>query len=55
MAHAKQRSSGAVERPSLDNFPTDLTGARKEDLLEVSKRFGVDFMRLQFTDIMGIN
>ena len=55
MAHAKQRSSGAVERPSLDNFPTDLSGARKEDLLEVSKRFGVDFMRLQFTDIMGIN
>jgi glutamine synthetase len=55
MAHAKQRSSGAVERPSLDSFPTDLTGARKEDLLEVSKRFGVDFMRLQFTDIMGIN
>jgi glutamine synthetase len=55
MAHAKQRSSGAVERPSLDTFPTDLSGARKEDLLEVSKRFGVDFMRLQFTDIMGIN
>jgi glutamine synthetase len=55
MAHAKQRSSGAVERPSLDDFPTDLTGARKEDLLEVAKRFGVDFMRLQFTDIMGIN
>jgi glutamine synthetase len=55
MAHAKQRSSGAIERPSLDNFPTDLTGARKEDLLEVAKRFGVDFMRLQFTDIMGIN
>src|SRR5215211_4870550 len=55
MAHSKQRSSGSVERPSLDNFPTDLSGARKEDLLEVSKRFGVDFIRLQFTDIMGIN
>jgi len=55
MAQSKQRSSGSAERPSLDNFPTDLTGASKEDLLEVSHRFGVDFIRLQFTDIMGIN
>jgi glutamine synthetase len=55
MAQAKQRSSGALERPSLDNFPTDLSGAGKDDLLDVSKRFGVDFIRLQFTDIMGIN
>jgi glutamine synthetase len=55
MAHARQRSSGSGERPSLDNFPTDLTGASKEELLDVSHRFGVDFIRLQFTDIMGIN
>ncbi|MGH7512363.1 MAG: type I glutamate--ammonia ligase [Gemmatimonadales bacterium] len=55
MAQSRQRSSGSAERPSLDNFPTDLTGASKEDLLEVSHRFGVDFIRLQFTDIMGIN
>ena len=55
MAQAKQRSIGALERPSLDNFPTDLSGAGKDDLLDVSKRFGVDFIRLQFTDIMGIN
>ena len=55
MAQAKQRSSGSAERPSLDNFPTDLSGASKDDLLEVSHRFGVDFIRLQFTDIMGIN
>jgi glutamine synthetase len=55
MAHARQRSSGSAERPSLDNFPTDLSGASKEDLLDVSRRFGVDFIRLQFTDIMGIN
>ena len=34
MAHAKQRSSGSAERPSLDNFPTDLSGASKDDLLE---------------------
>jgi glutamine synthetase len=55
MAPAKQRTAGSAERPSLDNFPTDLTGATKQDLLEVSSRFGVDFIRLQFTDIMGIN
>ena len=55
MPQPRHRSSGATERPSLDNFPTDLTGASKEDLLEVSNRFGVDFIRLQFTDIMGIN
>ena len=55
MAQSRQRSSGSAERPSLENFPTDLTGASKEDLLEVSHRFGVDFIRLQFTDIMGIN
>jgi len=55
MAHAKQRSSVAAERPSLEDFPTDLSGAGKDDLLEISRRFGVDFIRLQFTDIMGIN
>ncbi|HKT58744.1 MAG TPA: type I glutamate--ammonia ligase [Gemmatimonadales bacterium] len=55
MPQPRHRSSGSTERPSLDNFPTDLTGASKEDLLEVSNRFGVDFIRLQFTDIMGIN
>jgi len=55
MAHAKQRSSSSAERPSLESFPTDLSGASKDDLLEVSSRFGVDFIRLQFTDIMGIN
>ena len=55
MAHAKQRSSSSAERPSLESFPTDLSGAGKDDLLEVSSRFGVDFIRLQFTDIMGIN
>ena len=48
MAHARQqRPPGSAERPSLDNFPTDLTGASKEDVLDVSRRFGVDFIRLQ--------
>jgi glutamine synthetase len=55
MPQSRQRSSGSAERPSLDNFPTDLSGAGKQDLLDVSHRFGVDFIRLQFTDIMGVN
>ncbi len=55
MAHAKQRPGGSAERPSLESFPTDLSGASKEELLGVSHHFGVDFIRLQFTDIMGIN
>jgi glutamine synthetase len=55
MPQPRQRSSGSAERPSLDNFPTDLSGAGKQDLLDVSRRFGVDFIRLQFTDIMGVN
>src|SRR4249919_937003 len=41
--------------PSLEEFPTDLTGARKGDIRELAQRFGVDFLRLQFTDILGVN
>jgi glutamine synthetase len=55
MAQAKQRAAGTTERPSLEGFPTDLAGASKEDLLELTRKFGVDFIRLQFTDILGIN
>ena len=55
MAPAKQRSSGAIERPPLEGFPADLAGASKENVLDLARRFGVDFIRLQFTDIMGIN
>ena len=55
MAQAKQRSTGSTERPSLDGFPSDLSGTGKDDLLDLSRRFGVDFIRLQFTDILGIN
>jgi glutamine synthetase len=55
MAQAKQRAAGSNERPSLEGFPTDLAGAGKEDLLDLTRKFGVDFIRLQFTDILGIN
>jgi glutamine synthetase len=42
-------------RPARDTFPADLSGAGKRDIKELAERFGVDFLRLQFTDILGVN
>ena len=42
-------------RPGLSGFPTDLAGATRAHVLDLAKRFGVDFLRLQFTDILGVN
>src|SRR5213080_2236502 len=33
----------------------DTTGASKQDILALTDKLGVRFMRLQFTDILGIN
>jgi glutamine synthetase len=55
MAQTKQRPAGPPERPSLQDFPTSLAGSSKEEILELAQAFGVDFLRLQFTDILGIN
>src|SRR5262245_22370600 len=33
----------------------DTTGASRKDILELTERLQVRFMRLQFTDILGIN
>ena len=55
MAQPKQRAAAPAQRPSLEGFPTDLTGATKPHILELTRQFGVDFLRLQFTDILGIN
>lgn len=52
MAQGRARRT---DRPSLDGFPSDLTGARKGDIRELAERYGIDFLRLQFTDILGIN
>jgi glutamine synthetase len=41
--------------PSLADFPRHLSGASKADVLKLTRDFGVDFLRLQFTDILGIN
>jgi glutamine synthetase len=42
-------------RPAREAFPTDLSGAGKRDILELAEQFHVDFLRLQFTDILGVN
>src|SRR5688572_27827965 len=45
----------ATQRPSLHEFPTDLGTASKAEILKLTDRFAIDFLRLQFTDILGIN
>ena len=42
-------------RPARETFPADLSGAGKRDIKELAEKFGVDFLRLQFTDILGVN
>ena len=55
MTQTRQRQSGSTERPTLDGFPSDLGSAGKDDVLDLARRFSVDFIRLQFTDILGVN
>src|SRR3954452_12720619 len=55
MPDKKTRAPAPPERPTLDGFPTDLGNAGKNDVLELTRRFSVDFLRLQFTDILGVN
>src|SRR5512141_1319680 len=46
--------SAPVPRPLAD-FPADLSGASRTDILELAAAYQVDFLRLQFTDILGVN
>jgi glutamine synthetase len=55
MPERPQRQPTATVRPTLEGFPRDLSGAGKDDVLKLAQRFGVDFLRLQFTDILGVN
>ncbi len=43
-----------VPRP-LGDFPADLSGASRSDILDLAAAYQVDFLRLQFTDILGVN
>jgi glutamine synthetase len=42
-------------KPSLRGVPIDTRGASKSDILKLCKQMEVDFLRLHFTDITGIN
>ena len=44
-----------ASRPPLKEFPRQLTRATKAQVLKLANEFGVDFLRLQFTDITGVN
>jgi glutamine synthetase len=52
MAQGRARRT---DRPSLEGFPADLSGARQRHIPELAPPSGVDSLRLQFTDILGIN
>ena len=41
--------------PRSHSTLADLSGATKKDILELAEKNGVRFMRLQFTDILGVN
>ena len=41
--------------PRSQSALPDLSGATKKDVLELAEKNGVRFMRLQFTDILGVN
>ncbi len=42
-------------RPPISGFPRHFSGARKSEILALADEFQADFLRLQFTDILGIN
>ncbi|MGE0353717.1 MAG: type I glutamate--ammonia ligase [Gemmatimonadales bacterium] len=48
-------SNSPGTRPRVSEFPRNLSGSKKADILKLANQFGVDFLRLQFTDILGIN
>jgi glutamine synthetase len=44
-----------MPQTDLSGFPADLSGASAADIIELAGRFDVGFLRLQFTDILGVN
>ncbi len=45
----------SMEKPKLSSEALATRGATAEDILRLAERFEVDSLRLQFTDITGIN
>ncbi len=44
-----------ASRPPIRDFPRHFAGARKPEILRLADEFQADFLRLQFSDILGIN
>ncbi len=44
-----------ADKPRVRGELIDASGAQKQDILKLSDEWGVDFLRLQFTDITGVN
>ena len=55
MPHRRPITAPAGAKPPVRGTVLDTKGATKADILALTKRFQVDFLRLQFTDITGIN
>ena len=49
------RAQSSDMLPALPASPEETNGLTKSDVLKLTKKYGVDFLRLQFTDITGIN
>ena len=55
MPHRKPITAPVGEKPPVRGHVVNTRGASKAEVLALTKRFQVDFLRLQFTDITGIN
>ena len=51
----KTRAETLAGKPQLRGKLIDTKGATKQDILKVCKEMQVDFLRLQFTDLTGVN
>jgi glutamine synthetase len=52
---AKTRTTPTVGKPSLRGRRIDTRGASKADVLKLCRDMDVDFLRLQFSDVTGVN
>ncbi len=55
MPSRKPEAKPEAAKPPLQGRVIDTRGAGRDDILKLTKHLAVDFLRLQFTDITGIN
>lgn len=54
-SHTPMKVPAHEAKPAIRGVSIDSRGATKRDIIELAKELEVDFLRLQFTDITGIN